>query len=78
MKLAVKEQIIADNMKAYVEDQLEENRYRRCQFGFPFEGEASCHFLADPGCTFYGHYHEIPQIPQRKDFYTCNLRKVKL
>lgn len=70
-------QIIADNMKAYIKGELEANHYKRCQFGFPFDGRDLCHFLADPGCECWGEYIEIARIPQRKDFYACELRKVK-
>ena len=68
------DQIIVDNMKKYIKDQLEENGYKRCMFGFHFDGQDLCHFLVDPACGRYGEYIEIAQIPQRKDFYKCRLK----
>jgi hypothetical protein len=67
-------QIIADSMKKYIKDQLEENGYKRCTFEFPFDGQDLCHFLVDPACGHYGEYVEISRIPQRKDFYKCRLK----
>jgi hypothetical protein len=68
------DQIIVDNMKKYIKDQLKENGYKRCMFGFPLDDLDLCHFLADPACGHYGEYIEIPRIPQRKDFYKCRLK----
>jgi hypothetical protein len=73
-------QIIADTLKQYLKEELEDNGFRKCTFQFPLRepGVLYCHFLADPEvCKSWGEERHIDYIPGRDTFYTCNLRKGK-
>ncbi len=66
-------QIIADNMKQYIKDQLEEEG--RCLFRFYWPDGYRCHFLVDPDCGHYGERKDIDTIPTRSEFYGCRLEE---
>jgi hypothetical protein len=65
-------QIIEQNMKRYIRNQIEENG--KCNFDCLINDDKYCHFLANPECGYYSEMHTF-DFPQRQEFYRCRFPK---
>jgi hypothetical protein len=72
-------QIIADCMKKFVKQELENYNYTRCKFKTePIGNVEYCHFLVDIGCGFWNPEPYNIDLPERQEFYKCDLPQKRL
>mgnify|MGYP006269479357 CR=1 FL=1 len=72
-------QMICHNLKNIIRQELEDSDYKTCRWRTePINKKTYCHFLANSGCGFWNPECDKIELPQRNEFYPCDLPQMRL